>query len=133
MISQQDKEILINYRIERAKDTVKAARLNLDNEMLHDSMNRIYYSIFYIVSALALKSGFSTSKHSQLMGWFIHDIINTNRIPSKYGDIYKSSFNNRQKGDYDDLIKFEKTEVEEYFKNMIEFVNEVEGLINEIC
>ena len=55
-----DKKALIEYMIEKAKDTIKAAKLLVDNNLLSHAENRIYYSIFYIVSALALKYDFST-------------------------------------------------------------------------
>jgi len=35
--------------------------------MLFNAENRIYYAIYYIVSALAIKNDYSTSKHSQLL------------------------------------------------------------------
>ena len=54
-----DKKALIEYRIEKAKDTINAAQLLVDNNLLSHAENRIYYSIFYIVSALALKYDFS--------------------------------------------------------------------------
>jgi len=34
------------------------------------AVNRIYYGLFYIITALSLKYEFSTSKHQQLIGWF---------------------------------------------------------------
>ena len=49
---------LIKYRIIRASETLDEVRLAIENNRLHLAANRIYYSTFYIVSALALKKGF---------------------------------------------------------------------------
>jgi len=126
------KEDLIKYRIERAKETARGAKSAIENGFLFDAENRIYYAIFYIVSALAIKHDFSTSKHKQLMGWFNYNFIRTGIISSDYNEIYKTAFSFRQKGDYDDFVKFNRDEVHShYHKNMLSFVSEIEKLINE--
>ena len=72
---QLEKETLIKYRISRANETIKEAESAFNNNFLFNAENRIYYAIFYIVSALALKHGFSTSKHHQLLGWFNKEFV----------------------------------------------------------
>lgn len=56
-----DKEAIIKYRLERSKMTINEAKIAIENNQLFLAENRIYYSIFYIVSALAIKNNFSTS------------------------------------------------------------------------
>jgi len=60
---------LIQYRIQQAKDTALEVDFLIDNNKLKNASNRIYCSMFYIVSALALLYKFNTSKHQQLIGW----------------------------------------------------------------
>jgi hypothetical protein len=128
---QFDKDVLIKYRMERSKETIKEARIAIDNKFLYMAQNRIYYAIFYIVSALALKNNFSTSKHSQLMGWFNNNFVNTGIVQEELGEIYRVSFRNRQKSDYDDMIHLDRSEVENHFKDMLHFVGSIEKLIHE--
>lgn len=66
---------LIKYRINRAEETLDEVNLAIENGRLHLAANRIYYAAFYIVSALALKRGFKTSKHSQLLSWFNKEFV----------------------------------------------------------
>ena len=94
-------------------------------------MNRIYYSIFHIVSALSVKYDFSTSKHKQLIGWFNKNFIHTNLIDTKLYKIYSKAFSNRQESDYEDFVAFLEEEVEEHFKDMLYFVSEIEKFINQ--
>jgi len=131
-----NKNTLIEYRISRAKETIKGAELALKNNMLFDAENRIYYAIFFIVTALALKNDFSASKHSQLLGLFNHNFIKNNILDVDLGRIYRNALKYRKKGDYDDFAFFEKAEVEEHFKDMLYFVSEIEKFINspnEFC
>lgn len=113
-----DRIALIAHRLERAKQTAVEARFNLDNNFLNLAENRIYYAMFYAVSALALKCDFITSKHSQLKGWFNKEFIATQKIDPLYYKIYNRAFERRQEGDYDDFASFDKEEVEEDIKNM---------------
>ena len=101
-----DKHSLIQYRLERCDETIEDARIAIDNNRLHNAENRIYYAIFYVVSALAIKYDFSTSKHWNLLAWFNKNFVKTNIIDKKYSATYKNAFERRQEGDYDDFIDF---------------------------
>lgn len=102
----QNKKALIEYRIKKAKETSDDAKLALDNNRLRTAFNRIYYAIFYIVSALAVKHDFSTSKHKQLMGWFNVYFIKTGAISLDLWMTYKNAYDKRQESDYDDFVEF---------------------------
>ncbi|MDQ1266070.1 MAG: uncharacterized protein QG635_1222 [Bacteroidota bacterium] len=124
-------EQLIIYRISRAKETIEEAKLALDNDKFHNAENKIYYSIYYIVSALSIKHNFSTSKHKQLLGWFNYNFIKTGIIPIEYGDLYKNAFKNRQEADYEDFVVLQKSDIIMHFEEMLRFVEEIEKLIQK--
>jgi uncharacterized protein (UPF0332 family) len=126
---QLDKQALIEYRIERSLETIIEAEKAIRDNHLHLAANRIYYSIFYIVSALAIKNNFSTSKHSTLLSWFNREFVKKNIIKDDIGKIYNKAFQNRMKGDYDDLISFSKESISESFSQMKLFVKEIKQLI----
>jgi uncharacterized protein (UPF0332 family) len=125
---EYNKEELINYRIERSKGTIEEAKLAIDNNKFHLAENRIYYSIFYLVSALALKNDFITSKHNQLLGWFNKNFVLTKIVPDEIGKIYKRSFEKRQEGDYDDMIYFNVEQVQSDYSDMLNFIEFVKKL-----
>jgi len=91
-MTDEEKNIIINHRIQKSKETIEEAEVLLKNKKLRAVLNRIYYAIFYIVTALALKNDFSTSKHSQLLGWFNKNFIYTNKIDTKLYKIYSKAF-----------------------------------------
>lgn len=129
-IMLHDKSELIKYRLERADQTLKEAKDAFMMDNLFNTENRIYYAGFYAVSALALLSDFSTTKHKQLLGWFNQNFIKTEKIPLNYGKIYQNAFNQRQEADYDDFIVLEKELVHQELKDMIDFVNIIKNYIN---
>ena len=127
MIENQDRTSLITYRIEQAKETIMLAEFLLQSNKLTVAVNRIYYGMYYALTALAIKNKFETSKHTQLIGWFNKEFISTNRVDVKYGKILRIAFSNRTKGDYDAYVHFEKNEVESMLNEMKDFISIIES------
>jgi uncharacterized protein (UPF0332 family) len=123
------KQELINYRMTKAIETKEDARLALDNDRYRTALNRIYYAIFYIVSALSVKHDFSTSRHRQLMGWFNVNFVKTGKISIKLWKTYKNSYDRRQECDYDDFVEYDKDEIGILFDEMSDFLD---GIIDDI-
>ena len=124
-----DKKVLIEYRIQRAKETIQEVKMALEHNRLNLAENRIYYGMFYMVQALALKHNLKTSKHAQLLGWFNKEFVRTRQIDVALGKVYQSGFEKRQEGDYQDFVTFSKEEVESDLSNMMRFLDAVEALI----
>ncbi len=124
-----DKSVLVNYRIKRTDETLDEALLSLTNNKLNLTANRIYYAAFYIFSALAISNDFSTSKHSQLLGWFNKNFVKKGKVPKEFGKIYLNAYELRQEGDYEDLIEFDPIALSEKLKEVTKFVSVVKELI----
>ncbi len=126
----QDNNIeLVKYRIEQAKETISEIEILIEKGLLTIAINRIYYGMFYMLLALALKKGFNTSKHNQLIGWFNKEFVKTGIISQKFGKIINKAFEDRTDGDYGIFIHFEKEEVLVKFDDMKEFIAELEKII----
>ena len=130
MISENDRNSLIKYRIDQAKDTIELAKFLIDSNRLIIAVNRIYYGLYYAVTALVIKNQFETSKHAQLIGWFNKEYIASGILDKKYGKILRNAYQNRTKGDYDAFVSFDKEEVVEMCNEMIDFVSEIDKLID---
>ncbi len=131
MIKDNDRQILIDYRLEQARETIKLTEFLIDSNQLNVAVNRIYYGMFYAVTALAIKHKFETSKHKQLIGWFNREFVLRGLLHPKYGKILRNAFQNRTKGDYDAFITFEKEEVIEMQNEMIDFIDSIEKLVRK--
>jgi len=59
---------LISHKMEKAYQTLEDSKFLIENKKYNIAVNRMYYSVFYIISALALKYNYNTSKHGQLLG-----------------------------------------------------------------
>lgn len=126
----EEKKILIEHRISKAIDAIDDVEFLIDNKKYHLAVNRIYYGMFYILSALSLKYDFSTSKHQQLIGWFNKEFVATGKIDHKYGKIIHNAYSNRSTCDYDDFAEFEEESVKNSFKELKDFVYTIKALID---
>jgi uncharacterized protein (UPF0332 family) len=129
MITDENSNELITYRIDQAKSTAMEAEALLQKSMFRGSMNRIYYSMFYMLQALSLRYKFESSKHSQLLSWFNKTFIHSGKISVKYSKNLTKGYNLRTKGDYATVYTLEKEEVEGMFEEMKEFLQEIEHFL----
>lgn len=126
------KRNVISYRRERARETLEEAKIVFQNKKLFATVNRIYYAIFYEVSALLLTRNISSSKHSGMRSLFNKEFIKTGIIPEKYGDFYNKMFEFRQRGDYEDFVEFNEKQVKNWLEMAEVFVNEVEKTMEKL-
>ncbi len=129
-ISEQEREALIQYRLEQAQNSANDAELLMKNEKIPAAINRIYYAVFYCVLALALKEGYKTSKHMQLIGWFNKTFIATGKIENDYGRILRDCYEYRKSADYDTFVNFNRTDIDLLFNEMKSFLKKMEQFIN---
>ncbi len=124
-----EERALVQYRLERAREALAEAELLFEAGHLHTYINRLYYACFYAMSALLLTKDVSVSKHTHVRSVLHKDFIRPGIIPVKYGLVFDLLFNNRQKGDYSDLVVFQAEEVKDWLPQAREFVEYISGLI----
>jgi len=98
----------INYRLQRASDTLNDARLLAENERWNSSINRLYYSCFYAVSALLYFHSIEAKTHKGVRIKFMSEFIKTGLFDKEYGKLFSDLFDWRQEGDYSDFVSFDK-------------------------
>ncbi len=129
---KQHKQALIENLLEKSKRALEDAKLAIDNQRLETAQNRIYYSIFYIVSALAYLNNFSTSKHGQLVSWFNRIFIKEKIFDKELAITYKEAYENRMKSDYEFTYKPVEENVRRLFNKAEEFIQIVREYIKNM-
>ncbi len=120
---------LILYRLNRADESLEEALILLERDHINTFVNRLYYACFYAVTALLLSKGLSSSKHSGVRALFHQNFIKNGLINREMGKFYDKLFDTRQKGDYADLVYFDKKEVGSWFDETKKFVSFIKNII----
>ena len=129
-LTDKDRQVLIKNYIDKSQEAIEQVKFLIENNQLSLAMNRIYYGIYYMLSALAIKSQFRTSKHKQLIGWFNKTYVKEKIIDKKYSQVIRKAFENRMEGDYNVFSQFSTEEVELAFKEMKEVISKIHKLIH---
>lgn len=126
--SQQE---LVRYRLERAAETLEEGRVLARTGHWSGCVNRLYYACFYAVSALLLKHGSSSSKHTGIRSLFNLRFVKTGKVAAEHGELYNELFTYRTKGDYADLVRFDEDGVAPWIPRAERFVEAITALATE--
>lgn len=128
-LTDEERRVLVEHRMERAREAQEDARIAFTHLRLTNTVNRCYYAMFYMVSALALLDGFTSSKHKQMLGWFNRSYIASRQLDVHLKDILAYAFDSRDDGDYQDWKTFSSEEVSQLCTDTDEFVSTLEKFI----
>lgn len=120
---------LITYRLLRATETLEEARLMQQERHWNACANRLYYAAFYAVSALLVKDGYATTKHSGLKALFNQHYVKPGIFEKEDGRLYNRLFDLRQEGDYIDFVTLDAEMVEPMIGQTAVFIEKIRSLI----
>lgn len=121
-----DRDAYVQNRIETAYKTLEAAKILTKNGFWNSAVNRLYYSVFYIVNAILVKHGIITQSHSGAKSQFSLHFIKTGKLDKKYGKLLAELFDWRQKGDYENLYEFDSESVLPLLDSVLEMIQQIE-------
>jgi uncharacterized protein (UPF0332 family) len=122
------KQDYIDYRVLKSNEIFEDARLLANNNRWNSCMNRLYYSSFYLVSALLYKHDIKSETHNGTKTQFNLHFIKTGKLDFRFGKLYSNLFLWRQESDYTDFVDFDNETV----VPLIEQVMELNKLLSEL-
>jgi len=96
--------------VEKARRSLRAAKLLQSNGMPDFAASRAYYTMFYVASAFLLGKGLNFSKHGSLIAAFGQHFVKTGEIEAKFHRRLIDAQDNRIIGDYSSISSL--TEIE---------------------
>jgi len=126
-----DRQGLIAYRTERARETLRDAELLFEQGGSPASVvNRAYYGMFYAVLALLITVDAGTSKHSGVIALFDEHFVRQGKFSKEVSKALHRAFDLRQIGDYRELLNLDKAQAEESLVAAKEFIKAVEQYLD---
>jgi len=128
-----EKKALIQYRMERAHESLDDARLMLAQKGSNASIvNRAYYAMFYAALALLITVDKGSSKHQGVIALFDENFIKTNTLPKELGKLFHRAFDMRQSGDYRDMLVVTEQQAVDAMNAAVKFLSAIEEKLLEV-
>ena len=103
-LDEQSRLALIQYRIERAEETIEEASLLSKESHFNAAINRLYYACFYAASALMVAYGLTASSHAGVKTMIGMHFVSKGLLSKEQGKAFSRLFEIRHSGDYDDFV-----------------------------
>jgi len=100
MVNKQDNLAIAKDIFSKGEEKLKSAEILLKNELLDDSVRRIYYGVYYFTRALLFLLGEEPRTHKGLISVFGLKVIKANLMDKKFGRILSDLYEKRERGDY---------------------------------
>lgn len=117
---------LVLYRIESAKEDLKAAKLLLNAEAYKAANNRAYYAIYHAISAVHALKGNSYKRHKDAIANFNKEYVKNEIFPRSIGRKISEAEEIRHSSDYDDFYIATKEDAREQVEVAAEIIELVE-------
>lgn len=108
--------------LDKALDSLNAAKVLFDDEYYEFCVSRTYYTMFYLAQAFLLELNLSFSKHSAVISGFGREFISTNKLHDKFHRYLIDAQNIRNIGDYDTVAEVSREEAEVEIRRAKEFL-----------
>ncbi|HAQ20240.1 MAG TPA: hypothetical protein DCR40_13575 [Prolixibacteraceae bacterium] len=102
------KEDYIIYRISKSSEIFADAELLANNQRWNSCINRLYYSSFYLASALLFKNDIKAETHNGVKTQLFLNFVKDGMLSREHGKLYSHLFDWRQETDYADFIDFDE-------------------------
>jgi hypothetical protein len=131
-LTETNKEKIITEWWNRSGESLESARREFEAQAYAFAINRIYYTLFYAVTAALLEKGVTFKKHSGVRSAFHKTFIKTGQLDKKWGKFYDRAFEDRHEGDYMAIVSFDKQYVRKMLDQCQKFHQSIENLIKTI-
>lgn len=128
-LTTEDRQSIIEYRIERAHNTMKEVEFIITGKFWNLAANRLYYSVFYICEALLLSRQISASSHTGVSRMMHLHFIKNGILTEEEGALLGRLFRMRQTGDYDDLWDWTEHDILPLIPESKHLMSKIESLI----
>jgi uncharacterized protein (UPF0332 family) len=128
-LSEDEKDALVKYKLERAKETMEDVRFAVENERWFTAANRLYYACFYAASALLINDGHEARTHNGVKALIGLHYVSKGIIDKTLSTAFGKIFSLRQTSDYDDMADITENDIKPFLTPAKEFISVIEKRI----
>ena len=124
-----EQSALIAYRLECSDEMMADARLLVQDKRWKSAVNRLYYAVFQVVSALMIHDSIRIKSHSGAKAMLDLHFVKTGRIPKEWAKFYYNLADSREESDYGAFVDFKEEDVLPLLPQTEEFIKLIKALI----
>jgi uncharacterized protein (UPF0332 family)/predicted nucleotidyltransferase len=130
-LDSESRAAIVNYRLERAYETLKEADYNTAGGYYNAAVNRLYYACYYAASALLLNCEIEANTHNGVKTQLSMHFVRTGHLSLDHGATFSLLFEKRQASDYSDFAYCDLALINTLRPRAEAFINAMEQLINK--
>jgi uncharacterized protein (UPF0332 family) len=123
---------LVLYRLESAKEKLRAAEDLFEKGHYKDSVSRSYYAIFTASRALLATRQLDSSKHTGVISLFNQNFVKTGIVPKETSKWLERAKLYREQADYGDFYLVSVQEAEGQIQSAREFIVTIESALEKM-
>lgn len=121
----------LKERVERCREDLSWARNALDRGEYRLSLNRAYYAVFHLASAVLSTLGVKRKKHSGVEAAFNELLVKPGLVEAEYARFYSQARRWREEADYEFAAQFTRETAEETVDRAEKPVARLERVLRE--
>jgi uncharacterized protein (UPF0332 family) len=121
----EETRVLLEVRVDRSREDIETAKELVDLGRYRAAVNRAYYAIFGITTALLLTQKIERSKHTGVESALIQHFVKTGVIENEYGKIYDYIRKKREESDYSARIMIDESTAKKVVCEAEKFINRI--------
>jgi hypothetical protein len=116
----------------KAEESLSSAQVLFEVGNYNSAANRLYYAVFYGVTAALLEKGHSLKKHTGVRSEFHREFIRTGLLDQQWSTFYNRLFQDRHEGDYVGYVFFDREHVVTQLALGKQFLTQLRPLITSL-
>lgn len=131
MLTDEERDALVKYRIEKAYGTLVEAQDCAEGNHWTLTANRLYYAVYYASKALLIQNGIVAKSHEGVIGMIGQNFVVPGIITIDEAKLLARLQNMRKTGDYDDFKEWHQEDVEPLFEKVEDYINKIKSLVEQ--
>lgn len=129
-LSTEEIDAVVFYRKQKSYATLQEAEDAVKNAHWNLAIQRLYYAVYYMASALLLKNRIPAQTHNGVVGQIGLHFVTTGKLSKEEGRLYSRLLQGRISGDYNDFFDFTEEDVTTFMQPTKELLKSLEELID---
>ena len=122
---------LSRYRLEKAREDLETAGMNLEGGKYRASINRSYYAVFHALREVTAMDCFDSGKHSGIIAYFNQNYVKTGIFDKSISRLIDSSYRLREKADYDDFFLVAREDAVSQIAKATQIIENIEEYLQQ--